>query len=253
MKIDVLCCGDLVYFDRFCCFEDFMFCVFFVLFVLFCVVFLFLLVELLCFVGDDGCFYLCFGMLQWFGYLVEVFSQVFWELLYFDSLFWLCVVQMVCDGYCDGLVGVYGFDGLWVGSEFIGWVGLVFYICYDSDWYYFGDVFLFGQCLGFVQGYVNNLCFEVWCSQVGDDDLYLQVFGGECVLLCNLQKLLFGCIDVLLEDCDIIEYYLEYYLQFVGQICCVGELFGWQLLYVGFSLYLLEVDVCFVEFDEGLC
>ena len=52
---------------------------------------------------------------------------------------------------------------------------------------------------------MNNPRFEAWRSQAGDDDLHLQVLGGERVLPRNLQKLLLGRIDVLLEDRDIIE------------------------------------------------
>lgn len=47
---------------------------------------------------------------------------------------------------------------------------------------------------------MNNPRFEAWRSQAGDDDLHLQVLGGERVLPRNLQKLLLGRIDVLLED-----------------------------------------------------
>ncbi len=43
---------------------------------------------------------------------------------------------MVRDGHRDGLVGAYGLDGLRVGSEPIGWVGLAFYTRHDSDWHY---------------------------------------------------------------------------------------------------------------------
>ncbi len=73
---------------------------------------------------------------------------------------------------------------------------------------------------------MNNPRFEAWRSQAGDDDLHLQVLGGERVLPRNLQKLLLGRIDVLLEDRDIIEHYLEHHPQLAGQIRRAGELPG---------------------------
>lgn len=171
------------------------------------------LAEPLRFAGDDGCPYLCPGTPQRPGYLVEALSQVLREPPHFDSLPWPRAVQMVRDGHRDGLVGAYGLDGLRVGSEPIGWVGLAFYTRHDSDWHYSGDASLLGQRLGLAQGYVNNPRFEAWRSQAGDDDLHLQVLGGERVLPRNLQKLLLGRIDVLLEDRDIIEHYLEHHPQ----------------------------------------
>ncbi len=179
----------------------------FVLLALSCAAPLLSLAEPLRFAGDDGCPYLCPGTPQRPGYLVEALSQVLREPPHFDSLPWPRAVQMVRDGHRDGLVGAYGLDGLRVGSEPIGWVGLAFYTRHDSDWHYSGDASLLGQRLGLAQGYVNNPRFEAWRSQAGDDDLHLQVLGGERVLPRNLQKLLLGRIDVLLEDRDIIEHY----------------------------------------------
>ena len=97
------------------------------------------LAEPLRFAGDDGCPYLCPGTPQRPGYLVEALSQVLREPPHFDSLPWPRAVQMVRDGHRDGLVGAYGLDGLRVGSEPIGWVGLAFYTRHDSDWHYSGD------------------------------------------------------------------------------------------------------------------
>ena len=139
------------------------------------------LAEPLRFAGDDGCPYLCPGTPQRPGYLVEALSQVLREPPHFDSLPWPRAVQMVRDGHRDGLVGAYGLDGLRVGSEPIGWVELAFYTRHDSDWRYSGDASLLGQRLGLAQGYVNNPRFEAWRSQAGDDDLHLQVLGGERV------------------------------------------------------------------------
>ncbi|MFO6120033.1 substrate-binding periplasmic protein, partial [Pseudomonas aeruginosa] len=146
----------------------------------------------------------------------------------------------------------YGLDGLRVGSEPIGWVELAFYTRHDSDWRYSGDASLLGQRLGLAQGYVNNPRFEAWRSQAGDDDLHLQVLGGERVLPRNLQKLLLGRIDVLLEDRDIIEHYLEHHPQLAGQVRRAGELPGRQPLHVGLSPHLPEVDARLAELDEGL-
>ncbi|KXF23748.1 ABC transporter substrate-binding protein [Pseudomonas aeruginosa] len=224
----------------------------FVLLALSCAAPLLSLAEPLRFAGDDGCPYLCPGTPQRPGYLVEALSQVLREPPHFDSLPWPRAVQMVRDGHRDGLVGAYGLDGLRVGSEPIGWVGLAFYTRHDSDWHYSGDASLLGQRLGLTQGYVNNPRFEAWRSQAGDDDLHLQVLGGERVLPRNLQKLLLGRIDVLLEDRDIIEHYLEHHPQLAGQIRRAGELPGRQPLHVGLSPHLPEVDARLAELDEGL-
>ncbi len=99
----------------------------FVLLALSCAAPLLSLAEPLRFAGDDGCPYLCPGTPQRPGYLVEALSQVLREPPHFDSLPWPRAVQMVRDGHRDGLVGAYGLDGLRVGSEPIGWVGLAFY------------------------------------------------------------------------------------------------------------------------------
>lgn len=105
----------------------------FVLLALSCAAPLLSLAEPLRFAGDDGCPYLCPGTPQRPGYLVEALSQVLREPPHFDSLPWPRAVQMVRDGHRDGLVGAYGLDGLRVGSEPIGWVGLAFYTRHDSD------------------------------------------------------------------------------------------------------------------------
>ncbi|HFH3420639.1 TPA: substrate-binding periplasmic protein [Pseudomonas aeruginosa] len=224
----------------------------FVLLALSCAAPLLSLAEPLRFAGDDGCPYLCPGTPQRPGYLVEALSQVLREPPHFDSLPWPRAVQMVRDGHRDGLVGAYGLDGLRVGSEPIGWVEQAFYTRHDSDWRYSGDASLLGQRLGLAQGYVNNPRFEAWRSQAGDDDLHLQVLGGERVLPRNLQKLLLGRIDVLLEDRDIIEHYLEHHPQLAGQVRRAGELPGRQPLHVGLSPHLPEVDARLAELDEGL-
>lgn len=85
----------------------------------------------------------------------------------------------------------------------------------------------------------------------GDDDLHLQVLGGERVLPRNLQKLLLGRIDVLLEDRDIIEHY--------GASSAARRTgpprwrTAWrQPLHVGLSPHLPEVDARLAELDEGL-
>lgn len=251
-KTDVLRRGDLAYPDRPRRPEDSMLRAAFVLLALSCAAPLPSLAEPLRFAGDDGCPYLCPGTPQRPGYLVEALSQVLREPPHFDSLPWPRAVQMVRDGHRDGLVGAYGLDGLRVGSEPIGWVGLAFYTRHDSDWRYSGDASLLGQRLGLAQGYVNNPRFEAWRSQAGDDDLHLQVLGGERVLPRNLQKLLLGRIDVLLEDRDIIEHYLEHHPQLAGQVRRAGELPGRQPLHVGLSPHLPEVDARLAELDEGL-
>ncbi|MBY1009546.1 substrate-binding periplasmic protein [Pseudomonas aeruginosa] len=224
----------------------------FVLLALSCAAPLPTLAEPLRFAGDDGCPYLCPDTPQRPGYLVEALSQVLREPPRFDSLPWPRAVQMVRDGHRDGLVGAYGLDGLRVGSEPIGWVELAFYTRHDSNWRYTGDASLLGQRLGLAQGYVNNPRFEAWRNQAGDDDLHLQVLGGERVLPRNLQKLLLGRIDVLLEDRDIIEHYLKHHPQLAGQVRRAGELPGRQALHVGLSPHLPEVDARLAELDEGL-
>ncbi len=98
---------------------------------------------------------------------------------------------------------------------------------------------------------MNNPRFEAWRSQAGDDDLHLQVLGGERVLPRNLQKLLLGRIDVLLEDRDIIEHYLEHHPQLAGQIRRAGELPGRQPLQSA-SARTCRRSTRLAELDEGL-
>ncbi|MGC3250857.1 ABC transporter substrate-binding protein, partial [Pseudomonas aeruginosa] len=78
-------------------------------------------------------------------------------------------------GVRGGVGGSNGLDGLRVGSEPLGWVGLAFNTRHDSDWHYSGDASLLAQRLGLAQGFVNNPRFEAWRTQAGDDDLHLQV------------------------------------------------------------------------------
>ncbi|MBH9398328.1 ABC transporter substrate-binding protein [Pseudomonas aeruginosa] len=210
------------------------------------------LAEPLRFAGEDGCPYLCPHTPQEPGYLAEALGLVLPEPPRFDSLPWPRAVQMVRDGHRDGLVGAYGLAGLRVGSEPIGWVELAFYTRRDSDWRYHGDASLLGQRLGLAQGYANSPRFIAWRNQAGDDDLHLQVLGGERVLPRNLQKLLLGRIDVLLEDRHIIEHYLYLHPQLAGRIRRAGELPGRQPRHVGLSPHLPAVDERLAELDEGL-
>ncbi|KAF1066362.1 MAG: hypothetical protein GAK45_01945 [Pseudomonas citronellolis] len=161
--------------------------------------------------GTDWCPYLCPDNAQYPGYLLEALAEVLPEAPHFQAMPWSRALQMARDGQIDGVIGAYAeeSDGLLIGHEPIGWVSMHFYTRADSHWRYTGPASLEHLRVGLVQGYSYGPKLDAWRDAHLGDHQRVQILSGEQVLQRNLQKLLRGRIDVLLEDHRMVAYQLR--------------------------------------------
>lgn len=204
--------------------------------------------------GDDWCPYLCPDSPARPGYLVEGLRRALPAAPpQVATLPWTRALQMARDGTIDGVVGAYReeSEGLLLGHEPIGWVDMRFYTRADSDWHYRGPASLEGLRIGLVQGYSYGGQLDAWRDRHLDGTDRVQMLGGERVLERNLQKLLMGRIDVLLEDRRIVEHTLER-LHLETEVRSAGSLPEKRPMYVALSPRLENAAARLDELDRGL-
>ncbi|CDF82790.1 hypothetical protein PKB_1428 [Pseudomonas knackmussii B13] len=203
--------------------------------------------------GDDWCPYLCPETPNKPGYLVEGLRHLLPETPEVQSLPWSRALQMARDGQLDGVIGAYAeeAEGLLIGREPIGWVEMRFYTRADSAWQYRGPASLDSLKIGLVQGYSYGPQLDAWRDSHLDAPEQVQVLSGERVLERNLQKLLLGRIDVLVEDHRIVDRYLHRQ-HLDKQVRSAGGLPHKRPMYVALSPHLKDAAARLEALDQGL-
>lgn len=203
--------------------------------------------------GDDWCPYLCPQTPEQPGYLLEGLGQALPEPPQFENLPWSRALQMAREGLIDGVIGAYAEEsqGLLIGREPIAWADMHLYTRADSDWHYRGPASLDGLAVGLAQGYSYGEQLDAWRDRNLHDHERMQVLSGERVLERNLQKLLLGRVDVVVEDRRIVDRYLRRQ-GLDGQVRSAGELPSPRPMYVALSPHLKDADARLAQLDEGL-
>lgn len=203
--------------------------------------------------GDDWCPYLCPDNPDKPGYLIEGLQRALPEAPRVEQLPWSRALQMARDGLIDGVIGAYReeSEGLLIGREPIGWVDMRFYTRAGSTWQYRGPTSLDSLKIGLAQGYSYGPQLDAWRDRRLDDHEQVQVLSGERVLERNLQKLLLGRIDVLVEDRRLVDFYLQRQ-HLTEQVRGAGSLPRKRPMYVALSPRVKDAAQRLEQLDQGL-
>jgi polar amino acid transport system substrate-binding protein len=136
------------------------------------------------------------------GYMIEVARQAFtdrgWRVTY-KTAAWSRVMHDVKAGKIDGAVGALRGEsaGMTLHAEPLGRQSNVFVVRADDPWTLQGLVSVKGRVVGSIKDYSYSEEIDDWLA---GGHTQVQALGGENALGRNLQKLLSGRVDVVVED-----------------------------------------------------
>ncbi len=209
--------------------------------------------------ADDWCPYVCDPQMHdgKEGYLVDILRQAF--ALYghrveTSLLPFARNVALNRNGQLQGIVGVYQGDvsSFYFPDNALGYSRNFFYVLKSSDWRYRNPESLDQiDKIGLVlQYHYANKAFVDYLQQHPDK---ADRITGNRPLLRNVRKLLVGRIDTLVEDKQVVEFWLNK-LNMRSLVVPAGELSGPQPVYIAFSPELPESEARrYIQWlDEGV-
>ena len=159
--------------------------------------------------ADHWCPYNCEPGSDFPGYMIEIAREVFepagYEIRY-EVINWARALAMTREGRHDGVVGAFHGDApdFVFPDEPLGRSGNGFFVLAENDWLYKGPESLTGLRVGVIRGYdygALNIPLR--------DFAQTQIGSGNDALERNINKLLLGRLDALVEDVSVITYRLS--------------------------------------------
>lgn len=169
--------------------------------------------EVINLVADEWCPYNCSPDSDAPGFIVEVAQYAFERAGYsvnYTLVPWSRAIEGTRNGLYDGIIGA----GQSETPDFIfpenesAVANHTFFVTKGSSWSYKGIKSLDQVCLGVISNYSYGDFYDSYIKSHENDGKRIQVAYGETGLKSNIEKLLIGRIDVLIEDSAVFQYYL---------------------------------------------
>jgi len=172
------------------------------------------------------------------GYMVEIVQQIFVPLghqVRYQTVPWARAIQDTRVGRYTAILGAYRGDApdFILPEESQGHSDQSFFVKADSTWNYTGQESLAKLSLGVVKDYDYG-DFTAYIEQYRQDASRIQMVAGQDTVLLNLQKLLKGRVDVILEDSNAVYHKLKTLKQ-TEQVRKAGEIIPPLDTFVAFS------------------
>lgn len=145
------------------------------------------------------------------GYMLEVAKAVFeprGHTVIYRVLPWARAVAFARRGDITGLIGPYKADApdfIFPGNE-LAMIGFSIFVKTDVDWTYTGLPSLAHISLGVINDYAYSPDIDGYVLEYMSETNRIQVASGERPLVTNIQKLLHGRIDALIETPPVLHY-----------------------------------------------
>jgi polar amino acid transport system substrate-binding protein len=202
--------------------------------------------ESLTFVADDWCPYNCAPDSDHPGYIVEILKAAFEKHGYrvqYIPVPWTRAIEEVTTGKYTGLIStsVANTPQLVFPSVAQGAYGpaaaSTFYVRTNDDWRYDGVKSLETRTLGMIADYLYGEEFDKYVADNADNMDKVQIVAGSgYALASNINKLVSGRIDIIVEDPFVIAWFLSQNPHFKNRIKAAGDLGdGNESTYVAFS------------------
>ncbi|MFW0777563.1 MAG: substrate-binding periplasmic protein [Rickettsiales bacterium] len=165
-------------------------------------------------VADVWCPYNCAVEAEQPGFLVEIAKKALEKHdinVDYSTLSWDKSIKLARKGEYTALAGASTNDA----QDFIfpnveqGWMSMQFYTKADSEWNYVGKKSLANVSLGVVKAYAYGPTVDNYIQYNANNPSLVQAASGNNALAKNLKKLLNGKVDVIIEDSNVMAYYLK--------------------------------------------
>jgi polar amino acid transport system substrate-binding protein len=189
-------------------------------------------------VADEWCPYNCTPGDERPGYMIEIVQKVLGEAghtIDYRNMPWSRAIEEARRGKFDAIVGAAQGDApdFVFPGEKLGVSANVLMVKSGTAWRYSDLDSLQAVSLGTIRDYSYGDELDAYITQHEKDAKRVQVASGDTALETNFRKLDAGRIDVLVEDRNVIEYYLAGAGQ-AGAYVAAGDL-GEDDLFIAFS------------------
>lgn len=171
----------------------------------------FVLSDVITLVADEWCPYNCApdGVAQ--GFIIEIAEAVYEPLGYsieYKTMPWARAIYGVREGHFDGLVGVGKKEApdLVFASDNVGEATHVFFVKRGRGWRYKGLESLDQIILGAILNYSYGQLYDSYIVHHKGNPNRIQLTSGEHGLSQNINKLMLGRIDAVVEDRAVFRY-----------------------------------------------
>lgn len=196
-------------------------------------------------VADEWCPHNCGEQDRRRGYLVEIAEQAFEQAGYdvvYRTMSWARAIHGVRRGHYTGIIAT-GLDetpDFRFPSEPQGIARHTFFVRHGNEWRYSGLDSLNEVTLGAIRNYSYGTLYEDYIRYHEGDRSRVQIASGPTPLQQNLDKLLRGRIDVLVEDAAVLRR-MARELGYADRIVPAGEA-SEEELYIAFSPAIPEAS-----------
>lgn len=206
-------------------------------------------------VADEWCPYNCKENEQDVGIFLEVVRKIYEPMGYtitYKTMPWSRAIEDTRNGKFNAVIGA-------VHDEVPDFVFPIFptievstgfYTLPANPWTYKDAQGLQNISLGVIQDYLYNSDVNLYIKNNKDNFQRIQVVSGDNALSKNIQKLLHGRIDAIIEDKAVMAYYMKKF-NLADQIRFAGET-SREGLFVAFSPNVEESKTYSKIFDDGL-
>ena len=166
-------------------------------------------------IADEWCPYNCSKNSKNLGYMVDITKLIFEKkghnVVYEENIAWDKAIQLTREGKYTAVIGAYKDDAV----DFIfpkvsqGISTNSFFTKQSSSWVYKDISSLKDITIGAVQGYSYGPELDQYIKKYKNDSTKVQLISGNRSIYYNAKKLLYGTIDTMLEDSNVLEYYFK--------------------------------------------
>jgi polar amino acid transport system substrate-binding protein len=165
-------------------------------------------------VADVWCPYNCEPDSENPGYMVEIAQQAFAKhdiKVKYKTMSWTSALEETKKQKYEGVIGAYYRDAPYFvyPQEPQGRCINAFFVRSDSDWKYKDTSSLNNKILGVVSDYSYTADLDSYIAKHKKNPMLLQEVYGDNATQSNILKLITGKVDVIVEDVQVIAYYLS--------------------------------------------
>lgn len=165
-------------------------------------------------VADEWCPYNCEAGSDKPGFMVEIATAAFARhniIVEYISLPWTRAIESVREGKYSGIIGAYYGDA----EDFIyptipqGRATNVFYTRANDNWQFHEEKDLALRSLGVIADYSYSKFLDEYIEAHKGDMRRIQVISGDDAMTVNINKLIAGRVDTIIEDKQVVDYHLS--------------------------------------------
>jgi polar amino acid transport system substrate-binding protein len=196
--------------------------------------------EVLNFRADEWCPYNCSEKSKKLGYMVDVLNKTFSSKNYevkYETMNWSRAILDGRSGTIDGIIGAYKSDA----EDYIyptisqGTAQEVFIVKRNNSWKYTGIRSLDDVTLGVIRDYSYGENLDAYIAKNKTNFNRIQIVSGDSPLERNIRKLLNNRVSAVIENENVINWFLKKNPAFRDKVKIAGKRFTKTDVYIAFS------------------